>query len=395
MNVLHVISGIRAAAGGTTFALAGLTAAQAAAGLDVTVLSLWREGAEDDGPELFDDRVRMVRVGPVNRPLANCEGLDSEVRRRVEDADIVHIHGLWESVQHYAAREARKLKRPYVVTPHGMLSPWALSQSVRQWIVKRLYLAWRLRRDLNQAAAINYTTSTERDNAKPLGLRSPALIEPNGVDLDEFKTLPPKGFLRKRFPAIGDRPILLFLGRLHPVKGLDITVPAFAKAVKEAPSGSRVSQACLVVAGPDRDDYTPEITRMAADADVANRLFFTGMLDPIDRVAALLDGDMFILSSYSENYGISVIEAMAAGLPVLVSDQVQCHPEVTAADAGDVLPMEINDFAEAISSRFPDAEGLVAAGKRGRDHVMANLGWRAVAERWVEHYGKLLSNHRG
>src|SRR5207253_7680037 len=131
-------------------------------------------------------------------------------------ADVVHIHGLWEEIQHQAARSSRQSGVPYVFRPCGMLDPWALSQG--RWR-KRLFMALRLRPDLNSAEALHFTSELERDLTGPLGLRSKPIVEPNGIRVEEFEDLPPAGQFRERYPPLRDRPLLLFLGRVHLKKG--------------------------------------------------------------------------------------------------------------------------------------------------------------------------------
>src|SRR5205823_9103283 len=154
-----------------------------------------------------------------------------------------HIHALWEEIQHQAATTARGRCVPYIFTPHGMLDPWSLAQG--RW-KKRLYLAWRLRRDLDSAAAIHFTSERERELSSRLSLKPMTLVEPLGIDLAEFEDLPPRGEFRSAHSELAGKTVALFLGRLHQKKGLDVLIEAFAQ--------HRVANAALVIAGPD-DGY--------------------------------------------------------------------------------------------------------------------------------------------
>ena len=259
------------------------------------------------------------------------------LRKEIGDSNVVHIHALWEEIQHQGAVAACAGDIPYVITPHGMLDPWSLSQSRMK---KQLYLAWRLRRDLNRAAAIHFTSTVERDLSSPLKLKPPAIVEPNGVDLSEFENLPQRGSFRARYPQIGDRPIVLFLSRIHPKKGLDLLIPAFAAAA--------ISQAVLVIAGPDSDGYAEQVRSEAARSGIGDRVIFTGMLRGRERLEPMVDADLFVLPSYQENFGIAVAEALAAGCPVIISDQVNIHAEVLAAGVGAVIPTRVQPLADAL-----------------------------------------------
>ena len=218
-----------------------------------------------------------------------------------------------------------------------MLDPWSLKQS---WLRKRLYLAVRLRRDLNSADVLHYTTDLERDLAARLKLSPQAIVEPNGLDLSEFQSLPPRGTFRSRHGLPADRPLVLFLSRIHPKKGLELLLPAFARAAGDAH---------LVIAGPDDNGHGAIVKRLAADLKLSDRVLFTGMLRGADRVAAFADADLFVLPSHQENFGIAVAEAWAAGCPTIISDQVNLHPEVTRQRLGAVIATSIDPLAVAIS----------------------------------------------
>jgi glycosyltransferase involved in cell wall biosynthesis len=300
------------------------------------------------------------------------------LKARIEKSDVVHIHALWEEPQHLAAQLARRVGIPYVITPHGMLDPWSLSQ--KKW-KKRLYMAWRLRSNLNRAAALHFTTETEKNLVGRLKLAPPGIIEPIGLDQSDFAQLPPRGTFRARYPAIGDRPVLLFLSRLHYKKGLDLLVPAFARLTDRS--------AVLVIAGPDSDGYRAVVERMVADEGVADRVIFTGMLWNADRFAALADADLFVLSSYQENFGIVVIEALAAGTPAIISDQVNLWPDVTSAGAGAVLPMDLDRWVAELDRWLADPELRRDAAEKGRRLVRERYDWDRIAQNWVGHYRQI------
>src|SRR5262249_48936832 len=156
----------------------------------------------------------------------------------VRQADVVHIHALWEEVQHRAARTAWQRGKPYLIRPCGMLDPWSLAQGRLR---KALYLRWRLRTNLNRAAALHFPSQPERALTRPLRLRVPALVEPNGISLEEFADLPARGKFRSGHNIPADGPLILFMSRIHPKKGLDLLVPAFAQL--------KVPGAILVLAG--------------------------------------------------------------------------------------------------------------------------------------------------
>src|SRR5207248_2768534 len=135
-------------------------------------------------------------IGPAYTRLQWHPRLERAITQAVGNADIVHVHALWEEAQHRAATASRRRGVPYIITPHGMLDSYSLSQSATR---KRVYMRWRLRRDLDAAAAIHFTTQTERDLVRSLGLRPGEIVESLGLDLHEFDPLPARGRFRARF----------------------------------------------------------------------------------------------------------------------------------------------------------------------------------------------------
>jgi glycosyltransferase involved in cell wall biosynthesis len=379
MKVLHVISGLRQTAGGTVTALLGLADAQRRQGLHVAIAASFVRPEDDEAASLRAAGLEVHQIGPCRDPRSRHAQIGAWIEQLARDADVVHIHALWETIQHAAARRCQRLGVPYVITPHGMLDPWSLAQGA---LKKKLYIALRLRRNLNRAAAIHFTTTTERDLVMgPLRLKAPAVVEPNGLDLSEFDSLPPRGTFRARFPQIGQRRAVIFLGRLHHKKGLDLLIPAFARG---APA-----DAILVLAGPDDDGYQRKVEQIIEENDLASRVVFTGMLRGRERVEALVDADLFVLPSYQENFGIAVIEALAAGCPVVISDQVNIHTEITAARVGAVVPTEVGALSMEIASWLNDAKLREDVGRRGPAFVRERYDWNRIARDWVTIYERL------
>jgi glycosyltransferase involved in cell wall biosynthesis len=380
MRILHLIPSIDVRAGGPITALIGLATAQSRAGLEVTIVSTYRD---PPGPPSTDALrsagVAVHLVGPTRGRLERHPELAATVRRHVAEADVVHIHAMWEELQHQAARAARRLGKPYVITPHGMLTPWSLGQS--QW-PKRLFLAWRVRANLDRAAAIHYTTEQEREEtAAALRLRTPPLVQRLGLDLSEFDVLPPRGSFRSRYPQIGDRPLVVFLGRIHPGKGLEHLVPALAMA--------DVPEAMLAVVGPDSENFQATIERAVDQHGLRDRVIFTGMLRGADRVAALADADLFCLPSDHENFGMAIIEALAAGVPALISDHVAIWRDVVAAGVGAATAPRADALAPELRRWLTDKRLATEAANQARAFVKREYDLTRIAQRWKEHYSRL------
>ena len=328
--------------------------------------------------------VQVNLIGPAVSPLAWHPHLRDAVFTAVAQADIVHIHALWEEIQHQGAQCCRRLPRPCVLTPHGMLDPWSLRQKAFK---KRLYLTWRLRRDLNGAAVLHFTAETERRLVAPLQLHVPTLVETLGLDLAEFQTLPEPGSFRRRYPQVGTRRIVLFLGRLHPKKGLELLIPAFAQAA--------TADAVLVIAGPDADGYQAHLEKLVRAHGLTGRVVFTGMLYGADRIVALADAYLFVLPSYQENFGLAVVEALAAGTPVLISDQVNIHDQITAAGLGAVVHTRADELAAELARWLGDHELRRAAAAKARPFAWEHNDWNHIALRWGREYARLIAARPG
>lgn len=379
MRVVHVISGIDPPNGGPAIALAGLAAAQARAGLEVTVLATYAAGADlSPADRLRDSGVSVELVGPCAGALFRHPHIQPAVEQHLATADVVHVHALWEEVLHQACRAAQRHSIPYLITPHGMLDPWSLAQS--KW-KKRLYMLWRLGRNLRRAAALHFATEAERDMTAGLNLPTPVIVEPNGLDLSEFENLPPPGAFRSRYPQLGTRPYVVYLGRLHAGKGLELLVPAFAQA--------QARDAMLVLVGPDSRGFQAQVQGMVAKHGLQDRVVFTGLLRGAERVAALAEATLFALPSFHENFGIAVAEALAAGTPVIISDQVCIHREISAAGVGGVVGLNVEALAHELSRWLSDSPLRQTAAARARAFVWQRYDWNRIAGQWARHYQRL------
>ncbi|MDW8262550.1 MAG: glycosyltransferase [Phycisphaerales bacterium] len=407
LSVLHVTSTLAPEAGGFSKAVIDLACAQAGQGqMRVVVFSTFAAGHRLDAVrQRFEAAgVELHLAGPTRTRLHLHPQTRRLLRRLAQASDVVHVHGMWEDSQHRAAVESRRAGRPYVWTPHGMLDPWSLRQS--RW-KKRLMLALRCRRDLNHAAALHFTTDVERDLVAALQLRPTPIVESLGLDFSEFDSLPAPGEFRAQFPQIGNRRIVLFMSRVHYKKGLNLLIPAFAKAA--APDD------VLVIAGPIAEGYLPELQRLieAADAELAragdegsgagpapargraglplrDRVIFTGMLHGRQRLAPLVDATVFVLPSYQENFGLAVAEAVAAGCPTIISDQVNIWKELSAAGAAGVVPTDESRLTEMLRLWLNDESIRSAHSAAGKAFARRRYDWQEIARRWLGHYQALV-----
>jgi glycosyltransferase involved in cell wall biosynthesis len=373
--------GIELSRGGPSILLLGQVEAMVAAGMRVTVATCWMDRVPEEAEQYRRLGATVVAIGPVRGRLMRHPSLAPTLRALVGEHDIVHTHSVWEEIIHQAARQARRAGKPYVMSPCGMLTTWSLRQG--KWH-KLLFLKLRLLRDLDHAAAIHFTTEGERDlTMAPLGIRAPATTLPLGVRLSEFEHLPPRGTFRSKYPVLGDRPMVMFLGRVHPGKGAEYLAPAMAQV--------KVPGAMLVVAGPDSEGFRGVIERQIAKLGVQDRVLFTGMLTGSQRVEALVDADLFALPSDHENFGMSIVEALAAGLPVLVSERVQIYRELVRGGVAGVVSRKPEELAVELTRWLTDHELRRAAAAKARPFAWEHYNWNKIALRWGREYARLIA----
>lgn len=306
--------------------------------------------------------------------------LSGALRQAVAEHDLVHIHELWHYPHYAAYRAARATGRPYVVTVHGALNEWALG---RKSVRKGLYMRVVQRRILQRASAVQVFTEAEAQRAHALGLTVPIMVIPNGVDVESYESLPPTRSLVERFPELRGKRVVLFLGRVHPGKGLDLLVRAFGDLARSHPD------ARLVVAGQDEGGYQRQVEGMLREVGTLDTTVFAGLLTGADKLEAMALADVFALPSYSEGFSMAILEAMAASLPVVISDQC-AFPEVADAGAGLVVTTEAEQVREALARLLDSPKTRREMGQRGRRLVLERYTWERVAERVRQLYHDVL-----
>jgi glycosyltransferase involved in cell wall biosynthesis len=382
MRLLHVEASYLPATryGGTIVSVHGLCKALAARGHDVHVFTTSVNGDTDSdvphGQAMAVDGVKVWYFrSPRLRRLYWSPGLGAALAARVRDFDVVHTHAIFLWPLWAAARAARRARVPYVVSPRGMLERDLVSN--RSPLLKGLWIAGIERFNLERAAAIHVTSARETQEAAAFGFALPPIREiPNGVDLE-----PANGAASPSIAAIvaGD-PYALFLGRLNWKKGLDRLLASLP----------RVPGLRLVMAGNDEDHYRPVLDDLARRFEVTGRVAFTGPVQGADKAALLAGARMLVLPSYSENFGNVVLEAMAAGCPVVVTPEVGVAGMVEDTGSGLVASGEPIALAEAMAALADDAARRAAMGARGAATVRERFTWPAVAAQMEALYESVL-----
>lgn len=356
---LAVVSHTDPRYGGLSAAVPRLGLSLAPAGFQVSLAAFCAPG-ETIRPEGYSDE--QVSFWPTSRR----QWLQSPALRRrfaevVQGADGVHIHGLWEMSTAVASRQCRRERRPYVLSAHGMLEPWALAN---KGLKKQLYAALLEKAHVRGAACLHALTNAEAQQYRHFGARGPIAVVPNAVEIPADSS--PELFLTN-FPTLRDRRLVLFLGRLHPKKGLNLLAEAWLRVGGEHP------EAVLVLAGPDSEGTQAKLQAVLGSEIAAGRVVFTGMLSGPMKWSALSAAECFVLPSFSEGLSMSVLEAMGAGTPVLVTHA--CHmPEITAVGAG----WEVEARAKPLECSLRQMLSQTAETNR----AIGDRGAQLVAERY-------------
>jgi glycosyltransferase involved in cell wall biosynthesis len=243
------------------------------------------------------------------------------------------------------------------------------------------------RKMLDGAALLHYTTEAERDLAGDLALKARSAVIPLGIEFRAFATAVDYDF-RRRLELGEHDEIILFLGRISHKKGLELLISAMAEVRLRRPI------AHLVIAGPDDEGLTEDLIRLAVQHGIADRVRFVGMLTGAERLAALQQCDVWILPSKSENFGIAVIEAMAAGAPVVLSPQVNLAAEAEAAGAALVVPRDSRRLASALGHLLDDAAARSSLADGGQ-RFARQYDWQELAPRLAEMYSSAACSRSG
>jgi len=374
MHVLHAYNEILASRGGIVTALAGMLPALREQGVDTDLVSILPCGVNAEEALLYGPHLHLARAldpffgySPELRPL--IEGL-------ARDSSVIHSHGLWTFLHYMAYRVARENRKPHIISVQGMAEPYIQSRS--RW--KKAPIEWWFQdRALQRASVFQAVALKEHDDIRRLGLKQPVALVPNGVNLNDGPTTS-RAELEAAFPALKDRRVMLFLGRLHPKKGLPHFLPAWKR------STARENDWHLLLAGADDGGHRAELEAQIEALGLQKEVTFAGLLTGEMKGAALRHSQAFVLPSHSEGMPLALLEAMGARLPVL--DTPGCNfPEAAQAGGAIETPATEEGSLEGLSQLLAMSdEERRAMGQRGRALVERDYGWETVAQKMKSVY---------
>ncbi|MCL6565084.1 MAG: glycosyltransferase [Acidobacteriia bacterium] len=364
--------------GGPAFKVRALAEHLARRGQSVAVLTT-SLGPQQPPGRVWQGSVEAIYLKPWLRYRATTwnAGLVSFCRRELRRFELVHIFGLYDLLGPIVARFCRRWRIPYLIEPLGMTRP--IDRSFR---LKRLWHGLFGDDYLHRARALVATSEQEQEELLAEGFPAEQIfLRYNGLDLNQFRELPPRGAFRRRHGIAPEEPLLLFLGRLIPRKGADLAIEAFARALP--------TTGHLVIAGPEGEvGYLHTLKRMSERSGCAERVLFTGALFDREKLEALVDADVFLLPSRYENFANTAAEAVACGTPVIITEH--CGISRLVADrVGLVVPREVSALTEAIRRLISDAE-LHERFRRACPEFAARLSWETLSQVAEQHYLHLL-----
>ena len=374
MRVIHLTPSIGPLSGGMGTVALALAGEQRLLGCDATIWCVDPQGvaavASSGGLEQ-----RVIAMPPVG-PRAFAYSRAAERRALTEPADIVHQHGVW-TAQTRVTTVFRRRCIPTLVAPHGSLEPYARQRSAWK---KRIALAAFESNNLRRASCLQATAHSEVSTFRDFGLRAPIAVLPNGVPASWQNAVGHADRFRVTHGLIQTERIMLFLSRVHPIKGLPLLIEALA-ANRERLAGWR-----LVIAGPDEASHREAIESLVEASGVSALVRFTGPLFDQDKLDAFAAAELFVLPTHSENFGIVIAEALGAGVPVLTTHGAPWR-ELGEHRCGWWVPVDARSIGAALSEATSlTGSELEAMGARGRDLVMSRYVWPVVAERALSVY---------
>jgi glycosyltransferase involved in cell wall biosynthesis len=386
VNVLHVIAGLAPRYGGPAAVVSEMARAVADRGHHVEIMTTDIDGAGHLPVPVgrpLEWRGVTTTFFHAGRPKLYkfSYGLGRALRHRIREFDVVHIHSLYLFHTLAAAHYCRRYLVPYVLRPHGTLDPWHRSQ--HRWR-KAVYGRLVEGRNLRGLAGIHYTTVEERDHAACLSLSAPSFVIPLGVDAQAL-TRPVDPTTLVVPTELAGRALVTFLGRLTAKKRLGLLLEAFAEVAHKR------ADAHLVIAGPDDEGIGRALRSQIVAAGLEHRVTMLGLVVGEAKVALLQRSQVFILPSQDENFGVAVVEALAAGLPVVITEGVAISRQLAEADAGEVVAATPSALSGAITHLIEDKELATSRADHGRALVQSAFSWTEIAARLEQMYQQVIS----
>jgi glycosyltransferase involved in cell wall biosynthesis len=392
LKVLHIIPSVATVRGGPSQAVIEMVSALRSQGVDAEIAT-----TNDNGKDLLDvplyeltDQLAEYGHVPIRffprfspnihtvREFAFSRSLTTWLWQHITEYDLIHVHGIFSYASTIAMAIARIKKVPYINRPLGQLCTWSLQQSKLR---KQIYLKLIERSNLLHSQALHFTAQQELEEFNLLKLNIPSFILPHGVQIP-FPIPNAQERVRKLLQIPDRFPILLFMSRIHPKKGLEYLIAALSK-LKEY-------DFALVIAGSGEPDYISQIQDLLVTHGISDRTHLVGFVEGETKNLYLQGADLFALTSHSENFGIAAIEALASGIPVLITDGVAIAPMVQEQSIGYVTKLEINAIATKLERFFQNFDQTVPNKQNYQQIISENYSWQSISIQLAKIYKEII-----
>lgn len=392
MKILHYIEELNLKSGGPVRAVLDLSRLTCEAGHRVTILSpdvsdSPKEWLEPPGPG--EHRPHVVKVPPFSGrgklfPFPVVEQIRKDF---IQSHDLFHVHGMWAPSNVQLTGAAYRAGVPYIVSLRGMLDDWPMSQ---RRLKKRMFLLIAGRRMLTRAAYVHCTAEGEHQQSRKWFPKGRGRVIPNLLDLGPFRKSPGPELARAKFPGMsGGAPSVLFLSRVHYKKGVEHFIKA-AAILRER------GLACnWLIAGDGEPEYMQSLRDLNASLNLQDRVHFLGMVKGPEKISLFEASDLFLLPTSQENFGFAIVEAMAAGVPVMTTKGVDLWPELQACGGALIVDQDATAIAEQVASLLGDKARLKEMGAKARAWVFENLHEQAVIGQFIATYADAISERTG
>jgi glycosyltransferase involved in cell wall biosynthesis len=388
VKILHVIPSLAQIRGGTSRAILEMVKALQDCGVDAEIVCTNDNGSKilevplceriiyEQVPVYFFPRYSPVHVSL--REFAFSSQLTTWLWQNIPKYDLLHVHAIFSYPSTVAMTIARLRGIPYLVIPHGLLCQWALQQSRRK---KQIYLNLIERANLNNSQVLHFNSEKEQQEVCSLGLDVPSFVLPHGLYVSS-PILNARHRLRQCFNLPVDEPVILFLSRLHPVKGLDYLIAALSKLTNHRFS--------FILAGNGTSEYEAEIKSLLVSTGMHKRTYLAGFVEGEMKNLLLQGSDIFVQTSYLESFGMAVMEALAAGLPVLVTPGVALASFIEQHQIGYIAELNIAAIAKALEHCLRHPQEAKDTGDRARQFILEKYTWEKIAPQIQQIYTNIL-----
>jgi glycosyltransferase involved in cell wall biosynthesis len=391
MKILQIVPSISLIYGGPSQMVLGLAPALAKEGVEVTVITTDSNG--DNGQQSLDvplgvpikqDGYEIIyfRCAPFRRYKFSLDLL-RWLKRHAHKFDLAHIHALFSPVSSAAATICRQQNLPYILRPLGTLDPADLRKKKQ---LKNLYAAILERRNLAGAAAIHFTSNQEAKVSARFGVLTRDLVIPLAVIPPQTKYVRGREETRIYLGIAEDLPLVLFMSRIDPKKGLDLLIPSLEKLFASGVNFHFV----LAGTNPQDPDYEQKIKSQIQDSPLNSHTTITGFVTGELKASLLQAADVFVLPSYYENFGIAVAEAMVAGTPVVISDQVHICDNISESQSGWVCATDTQALTESLQAALQNPQERQRRGLNAQKYALQHYSWDAIAKQTVQAYHKII-----